>query len=58
RPYHQVEGQLPQPSSHTRSYKIGLADDCFETENIRRTNWPARSPSLSPTENAGDFFGG
>ncbi|GFT24336.1 transposable element Tc3 transposase [Trichonephila clavipes] len=42
---------------NARSHHANIVDECLQSEDITRMDWPAYSPDLSPIERVWDMFG-
>ncbi|GFT06173.1 transposable element Tcb1 transposase [Trichonephila clavipes] len=41
---------------NTRPYRENIVDECFQTEDITRKDWPAYSPDMNPIEHVYDML--
>ncbi|GFV39741.1 transposable element Tcb1 transposase [Trichonephila clavipes] len=42
---------------NARPHRANIVDECLQSEDITRMDWPAYSPDLNPTEHVGDMLG-
>ncbi|GFW15344.1 transposable element Tc3 transposase [Trichonephila clavipes] len=40
-----------------RPHRANIVDECFQSEDITRMDWPAYSPDMNPIEHVGDMLG-
>ncbi|GFU28645.1 transposable element Tcb1 transposase [Trichonephila clavipes] len=43
-------------NDNTRPHRANIVDECLQSEDITRLDWPAYSPDLNPTEHALNMF--
>ncbi|GFV34526.1 transposable element Tcb1 transposase [Trichonephila clavipes] len=42
---------------NARPHRANIVDECLQSEDITRMDWPAYSPDLNPIEDVGDMLG-
>ncbi|GFS90033.1 transposable element Tcb1 transposase [Trichonephila clavipes] len=42
---------------NARHHRANIVDECLQSENITRMDWPAYSPDMNPTEHVWDMLG-
>ncbi|GFT31566.1 transposable element Tcb1 transposase [Trichonephila clavipes] len=42
---------------NARSHRANIVDECLQSEDITRIDWPAYSPDLNPIKHVWDLFG-
>ncbi|GFW72397.1 DDE_3 domain-containing protein [Trichonephila clavipes] len=42
---------------NARTHRANIVDECLQSEEITRMDWPAYSPYLNPTEHVWDMLG-
>ncbi|GFS90037.1 transposable element Tcb1 transposase [Trichonephila clavipes] len=42
---------------NARPHRANIVDECLQSENITRMDWPAYSPDMNPTEHVWDMLG-
>ncbi|GFV88369.1 DDE_3 domain-containing protein [Trichonephila clavipes] len=42
---------------NARPHRANIVDECLQSEDITRMDWPAYSPDLNPIENVSDRLG-